>query len=147
MPKLRTYHVFISHAWEHHDDYDRLVDMLDQAPNFSWKNYSVPEHDPLDADNQTELEEELREQIRPVHIVIVLSGMYAAYREWIQKEIDLAQEMGKPIIGVKPWGQERIPEVVQQAAEEIVGWNTDSIVRAIRQHALELEGHHGKTSA
>ncbi len=136
MPELRTHHVFISHAWKYDEDYKRIVKMLDEAPNFKWKNFSVPEHDPLDADNTEELEKELREQIQPVHIVIVLSGMYAAYREWIQKEIDLAQEMGKPIIGVKPWGQERVPEVVQKAAKEIVGWNTHSIVAAIRKHAL-----------
>lgn len=136
MPSLRTYHIFISHAWQYNDDYYRLERILDKAPNFKWKNFSVPEHDALDTATDKELEQELYGQIRPVHIVIVLCGMYVNYRKWIQKEIDIALNLGKPIIGVKPWGQERIPKAVQDVAKEIVGWNTDSIVSAIRRHAL-----------
>ena len=40
--------------------------------------------------------------------------------------------MGKPIIVVRPWGQERVPNYLQGRANDIVCWNTDSIVRAIR---------------
>lgn len=136
VPSLRTYRVFISHAWKHDADYDRLVRMLDQAPNFRWANYSVPDHDPLDAVTSKELEDELKDQIRPVHIVIILAGMYVPHSKWIQKEIDLAKAFSKPIIGIRPWGQQRTPRAVQDASLEIVGWNTDSIVQAIRRHAL-----------
>jgi len=82
------------------------------------------------------MKKELDEQIRPVNCVIVISGMYVAYRYWIQTEIDIATSYGKPIIGIKPWGQERIPQAVQDVAVEMVGWNTDSIVSAVRRHAL-----------
>lgn len=56
--------------------------------------------------------------------------------KWIQREIDIAVEYGKPIIGIKPWGQEKIPQAVAKVAKEIVGWNTDSIVSAIRKHSI-----------
>ncbi len=46
MPTLRTYNLFISHAWQYHDDYDRLVKMLDAADNFHYHNYSSPEKGP-----------------------------------------------------------------------------------------------------
>jgi len=134
MPELKTYRAFISHAWIYNEDYYKLEKMLNEAPYFEWRNYSVPEHDPLDSDRK--LEEALRRQIRPTNIVLILAGMYAAYRKWIQKEIDIAVEMGKPIIGIRPWGQERVPQAVQDAAREIVGWNTSSIVSAIRRNAL-----------
>jgi hypothetical protein len=62
--------------------------------------------------------------------------MYVAYSDWIQTEIDIALEMGKPILGIVPWGSQRIPQAVQDVAEEIVGWNTDSIVGMIRQIAI-----------
>ena len=39
MPELKTYDVFISHAWTYNSDYYRLVEMLDKAPNFKWRNY------------------------------------------------------------------------------------------------------------
>jgi hypothetical protein len=136
MPTLRTYRIFVSHAWKYNDEYYRLVNMLNSAPNFKWQNYSVPEHDPLGTKTAKELVEALQNQIRPTHVVLILSGMYAAHRSWIQKEIDIAVAMSKPIVGIKPWGQERIPTAVSDVADEMVGWNTSTIVAAIRRYAI-----------
>jgi hypothetical protein len=44
--------------------------------------------------------------------------------------------MDKPIIGIKPWGRERVPNSVREAADKIVGWKSDGIVNAIREYAL-----------
>lgn len=140
MPLLKIYDLFISHAWRYGGDYERLVSLLRSAPNFQWRNYSVPEHDPkIDPDTpvgKKVLLEELRKQIRPVNCVLIISGMYVVYSEWIEAEINIAQRFNKPIIGIKPRGQERIPYVVQQAAIEMVGWMTDSVVAGIREHSL-----------
>ena len=135
MPELKTYRVFISHAWTYNADYYRLEEMLNDAPNFYWQNYSVPEHDPKHG-TKRELTQALYNQIRPTHIVIILAGMYVPYSDWIQTEIDIALEMDKPILGIAPWGSQKIPQAVQDAAAEIVGWNTRSIVKAIREYAL-----------
>lgn len=132
MPTLKTYDVFISHAWKYSDDYYRIVEFLNNAPNFKWRNYSVPQHDPKDGD----LEEALKQQIRPVNIVIILAGMYTNYSDWIEFEMDFSDLISKPMIGVKPWGAQRIPKEVQDRVEEMVGWNTSSIVSAIRRHSL-----------
>ncbi|ADB58814.1 TIR domain-containing protein [Archaeoglobus profundus] len=140
MPKLRIYNLFISHSWRYSGEYNRLVNLLNNAPYFWWRNYSCPQHDPaVDPDSEVgrrTLTRELMNQIRPVHCVIVLSGLYVAYSYWIQKEIDIALSFGKPIIGVKPLGSERVPRMIQEVAREIVGWRTDSIISAIRRHSL-----------
>jgi len=140
MPELKTYGVFISHAWRYSVDYNHLVELIQAAPYFRWRNYSVPRHDPATDPNsetgRTTLARELDQQIRPVNCVVVIAGMYVAHRYWIQKEIEIAQRYGKPIIGVVPRGQERTPTVVQDAAVEMVGWTTASIVDAIRRHSL-----------
>ena len=140
MPPLRVYNLFISHSWRYSHEYGRLVDLLDRAPNFRWRNYSSPEHDPaIDPDTwvgRRTLLRELANQIRPASCVLILSGLYVSYSYWIQREIDLAIDFGKPIIGVRPWGSERIPSAVWGAADEIVGWRTQSIVDAIRRHSL-----------
>ena len=132
MPLLHKYRLFISHAWKYNAEYDRLIDYLADAENFDYANYSVPEHDPVDGN----IEEALRKQIRPVEVVLILAGMYVSHSDWIQFEIDFADILGKPIIGIKPWGSERIPQAVQDKAQEIVGWNTSSIVSAIRRYAI-----------
>ena len=135
MPQLHRYRLFISHAWQYNADYYRLIQMLDNASNFISANYSVPEHDPIDTNNTNKLKEQLRKQIRPVEVVIILGGMYVAYRDWIQFEIDFATALSKPILGIRPWGAQVMPTVVQDAADEIVGWNTSTIVAAIRRLA------------
>ena len=141
MPNLKTYDLFISHSWDYSDEYEKMVKLLDEAPNFDWRNYSSPKHDPAinpnsDSD-KNELIKALRKQISPVNCVIVLSGLYVAHSFWIQKEIDIAMvEFEKPIIGVKPWGNAEIPQAVRDAANEIVGWNTSSIVDAIRRNSI-----------
>jgi hypothetical protein len=133
MPALTTYRIFISHAWDYNEDYYRLIKYLDAAPNFQYANYSVPEHDPVAGGGQ--LAENIRDQIRPVQVVLILAGMYAAHSDWIQFEIEFAQGLAKPMVGIRPWGADRIPQVVQESVDEMVGWNTDSIVDAIRRHA------------
>ena len=134
MPALKTYDVFISHAWTYSDDYYRIIRLLSEANNFKWRNYSVPGHDPLDTDQ--DLREGLRRQIRPVNIVIILAGMYVNHSKWIEFEMDFSDEINKPMIGVRPRGQQRTPTQVQDRVEEMVGWTTSSIVNAIRKHAI-----------
>lgn len=136
MPALKTYDLFISHAWKYNDEYYRLENFLNGAPNFKWRNYSVPQHDPAIVNSARALQEALIRQVRPVNCVLVLSGMYANHREWIQAEISYAQSLDKPIIGIRPWGQQRVPVDVQNAVHAMVGWNTQSIVSAIRQYAI-----------
>ena len=130
MPQLYPYRIFISHAWNYDEDFYRLERMLQEHPNFEFRNYSVPMHDPLDTSAQ--LTKKLLDQMSPTQVVIVLAGMYAAHSDWIQFEINESKRMNKPIIGVKPWGQERIPQSVQDAARVIHGWNIGPIVESIR---------------
>lgn len=134
MPRLRPYRIFISHCWDYSDDYYRLVSILDDTPYFDWENVSVPEHDPIL--NSRALEKELRNQIRPAHALLLIAGMEVPRRDWIDFEIRFARRIGTPIIGILPRGSVQLPKIVSRASSEIVGWNRDSIVTAIRARAL-----------
>ena len=128
-----TYNLFISHSWTYGDAYDKLVSMLNRAPNFTYKNYSVPKDDPIhNANNDRELKAAIRNQMQHASCVLIMAGKYASFSKWIQIEIALAQEMGKRIIAVEPWGAEHTSVVVKQAANVKAGWNTASIVSAIK---------------
>lgn len=127
------YNLFISHSWSYADQYKRLVALLDAAPYFSYKNYSVPKDDPIhNASNQWQLKEAIRRQMQPASCVIILAGVYSTYSKWINIEIALAKSMNKKIIAVEPWGSSRTSLAVKNSADEIVGWNTSSLIRAIR---------------
>lgn len=133
MARLRRYRVFISHSWEYSADYLRVVRFLDEAPNFWWENLSVPEHDPLSTHN---LDSELRNQMRPADVFIIIAGMYVNHSESIDFEMNFARRIGRPIIALWPRGSRRMPVNVKRAAVAFIGWNGESLVRAIREHAL-----------
>ena len=129
---MRKIRLFISHAWDYNKQYYNLVKLLEERSYFDFYNHSVPKHDPLDAEGR-ELEDRLRNQMINCQVVLVIAGVYPTYRDWIKKEIKMAKGYGKPIIGVRPRGQVRISQIVQDNADKIVGWNTDSVVSAIRK--------------
>lgn len=133
MPILKNRMIFISHPWQYNDHYWTLVNWFNEEPNFSWSNCSVPSHDALPDKTSKGLSAGMTRQISPAQVVIILGGMYAAHSAWIDYEISEAQRMGKPIIGVQPWGQQRVPVSVQNASTiPLVGWNRSSIIQAVR---------------
>jgi hypothetical protein len=133
------YRLFISHAWDYCDDYERLQALLNARPDFHWENLSVPHDNPLQSSVQLPksyryLVRQLDARIRQVDCVLVLAGMYVKHRGWIQSEIEAAQAFSKRIIAVEPRSQERFPAEVMNAAHASVGWNTNSIISAIRDN-------------
>ena len=74
--------------------------------------------------------------MQPCHVILIMAGVYATYSKWINIEIDLA-ETGftnrKPIVAIRPRGNTRISSRVRNAADRVVGWNTESVVKAIRE--------------
>ena len=136
---MKTYNLFISHSWAYGDAYDKLVTLLDAAPRFSYKNYSVPKDDPIhNAPNEKALYEAIKKQVSAAHVVIILAGVYATYSKWIDKEIKIAASeflTAKPILAIQPWGAEKTSQKVKESADKIVGWNTQSIVAGIRELA------------
>lgn len=128
------YNLFISHSWNYSDAYDKLVNLLDNADNFYYKNYSVPKDNPIhNAKNDAALKAAIRDQMRPASCVLILAGVYSTYSKWINFELELAAEMGKKIIAIEPWGSERTSAIVKAYADKVVGWQTSSIVAAIRE--------------
>lgn len=133
------YNLFISHSWAYSNEYTSLVNLLDGAMRFQYRNYSVPKDSPIhNAPTDWQLRAAIREQMSHASCVLILAGVYATRSKWINIEIDLAKNgftTPKKIIAIVPWGQQRISSVVQNAADEIVYWNTSSIVNAIRRLA------------
>lgn len=136
MPYLRDYHILISHSWSYSEEYDKVCSWLNESTYFKWSDFSVCCNRPLETKSNSDLEKKLRERIAHASCIIVISGMYAGYSRWIDFEIDTALDFRKPIISVKPWGQQRTPIKIQENSDVMVGWNANSIINAVRQYAL-----------
>lgn len=128
------YNLFISHSWTYSDAYNGLVNLLDKADNFSYKNYSVPKNDPIhNAKSDAALKEAIRNQMKPASCILILAGVYSTYSRWINIELDLAVEMDKKIVAIEPWDSERTSSKVKAYADKVVKWQTSSIVSAIEE--------------
>lgn len=136
------YNLFISHSWSYPDSYVSLCNLLDNAAYFSYKNYSVPKDDPLRISSKTDhyyalqLRRKLTEQMKYSSVVLIMAGVYSSYSDAIDMEISIAKELNKPIIAIEPRGAEKTSTKVKNNADVIVKWNTDSIVKAIKEYSI-----------
>lgn len=131
----KQYNIFISHSWAYSDAYDKLTDMLKKS-GLDYKDYSIPKDDPIHTNGtDKELYEAIKAKISPTSVVLILAGVYSSYSKWIDKEIKISQNefsTSKKIIAIEPWGSQRTSTKVKSNADKIVGWNTSSIVSAIK---------------
>jgi hypothetical protein len=118
------YKLFISHTSEEDEEYTRFIDKLNDSYDFQWENHSVL--------GETS-KEDIRRQIEPVDVVVILSGLYSRNRDIIQVQIDVARELEKPVVVIRPWGMENVPGNLESMASGVVGWNTHCVVDNIRK--------------
>ncbi len=123
------YNLFISELNEDNDEYEKFIGKLEASYDFKWKNQTIA--------NETS-KAELREQMKSVDVVVLLAGLYSRDKNLIQREIDIAVELNKPIVIIRPYGMENVPGSIEEVASEVVGWNTPCIVDAIR-NSLQSE--------
>ena len=134
----RQIHVFISHAWAHSEHYETLASWIfgerwsvGQA-SLDFRNYSVPKDDPIhNATSAIQLRNAIYNQIARSHVIVIPTGMYAAYSDWIQKEIEGSKQYSKPILAVSQLAQLRNAEIVASNADQSVGWSKKSVIDGI----------------
>lgn len=120
--KPTVYKLFISQLDETTYEYDRLIGKLSSVEDFKFDDFSVPGKNS---------KEELIEQIKQVDVVVILSGLYSTDKDLIQREMDVALELDKPIVIVRPYGMENVPGNIEHAANEVIGWNAGCIIDSI----------------
>ena len=136
----RQIHVFISHAWSYSGHYDTLASWIFKErwsvgqASLDFRDFSIPKDNPIHNVISTKaLQDAIFNQIARSHVIVIPSGMYAAYSKWIQKEIIGAKQYNKPILAVNPWGQQKKAGVVLNNADDGVGWNKEPLINAIWQ--------------
>lgn len=130
------YKLFISHAFKDSEDYKRLTELLDENRVINYSCSSVPTSYKYRAMSKTQLEDQLRTQIKAAHCVIVLDSVYLAASDWVEYELKAAGKLGIPIIGLKQWKSRDISSTVSDYAKAVVGWNVDTIAAAIKDCSI-----------
>jgi hypothetical protein len=129
----KEYHIFISHSWSYPEDLNNLRNLLEERGYFNVEFEEASADEPINSTNAAYIKQRLKQKISNSNIVLGIAGMYASYSDWMVWELDRAMELDVPIVGVVPWGQERVSTTVSSRSKEDVHWNTESIVAAIRK--------------
>jgi hypothetical protein len=132
--KNKKYPIFISHCWDYNTQYYTVEEWINES-DIKWKNMSIPAHDPKQTHSDRELEQIIDNNIKNSSIFIIIAGMYASQqnRNWINKEIEIAQKYNKPLLAIKPWGNERTPSKIQEVAAKLVNWQSSSAINGIKE--------------
>jgi len=131
--------VFVSHHHKDDSSVDGLTDML-SGNGYHLRNSSIrvkPENqkrlDQSQVSDRT-IERLLRMKMRWAGQVVVVIGKETHTRPWVNWEIKVAHQLGKPIIGVYENGlrdQVEIPENLKKYATSIIGWRSEPVIDAL----------------
>lgn len=98
--------IFISHAWRVHPEWERVVQIIDNLQNLTWRNFSVPWHDPAlrpsDPLGYSLIEKVFIAQILPSNICIIILDLVKRKSNvrWIEKAVEIAKSNDIPLISV-----------------------------------------------
>lgn len=114
-----------------------MGELLDGLAGVTWRNFSVPWHDPAMTPNsetgKKHIMNSLENQIIPTHGIIFLAGVYSvkSCQKWLDIELEMARKHKKPVIGVPPYGESAIPADLSGFCDQSANWNASEIIRAL----------------
>ena len=135
---MKNYHLFISHSWGRADQYNNLINSLNQAKDFCYHDRSIPKDDPVHVGSDRELSEAIRNKMESCGILLVLANVNASDSKWVEKELNFAKSSftgPKPILAIKPWEDAMVSQIIKDKADLIVDWNPKDIISAIEELA------------
>ena len=130
--------VFVTHCWLENDDYTRVFEYLAASGTFYYKNTSQPHaKKPLDKESQRE---ELRRQIAPCEVVIVLPAVYRLEPELVMFQMAFAKAADRPLVALENFGStEPLTKAIKDLADEVTAWNERNLIDALRRQARHQE--------
>ena len=130
--------LFVSHAWQENDDYVRVFEYLEASGTFYYINSSQPQAKrPIDRESQRE---DLRRQIAPCEVIIVLPAVFRLAPELVQFQMNFAKAADKPIVALENFGStEALPKFIADLADEVSPWNERNLIDALRRQARHEE--------
>jgi hypothetical protein len=130
--------LFVTHNWEENDDYSRVFEYLEAPRTFYYKNTSQPHAQrPIDPEAARE---DLRRQIAPCEVIIVLPGAFKREPDLILFQLNFAKSAERPLVVMENFGTTTpLPKVLKDLADEVSGWNERNLIDALRRQARHQE--------
>lgn len=117
----KIYNLIITNGIDKNNEYGQFTEKLFSKVEFLWKeSVSGSYAHAGDAFYQK------------VDRIIFLAGLYNDNKELFEDLMQAAEKYEIPIVLVRPYGLEEVPEILEEKAATIVGWNANCIIDSIK---------------
>ena len=117
----KIYNLIITNGIDKNNEYNQFIEKLFSKVEFLWKeSVSGSYAHAGDAFYQK------------VDRIIFLAGLYNDNKELFEDLLKAAEKYEIPIVLVRPMGLEEVPEILEEKAAIIVGWNANCIIDSIK---------------
>lgn len=117
----KIYNLIITNGIDNNNEYAQFTEKLYSKVEFLWKE-SISGSYALAGESF----------YQKVDRIILLAGLYNDNKELFEDLLKAAEEYGIPIVLVRPMGLEEVPEILEEKAATIVGWNANCIIDSIK---------------
>ena len=117
----KIYNLIITSGIDQNKEYGQFTEKLYSKVDFLWK-------ESMSGAYATTGEEFYKKIDR----IIMLAGLYNDNKELFEDLLNASEEYDIPIVLVRPLGLEEVPEVLEEKAATIVGWNANCIIDSIK---------------
>ena len=117
----KIYNLIITHGFDKNNEYGQFTEKLFSKVDFLWKESM--------SGSYAHASEEFYGK---VDRIIMLAGLYNDNKELFEDLLTAGEKYNIPIVLVRPMGLEEVPEVLEEKAATIVGWNANCIIDSIK---------------
>lgn len=117
----KIFNLIITRGIDNENEYGQFSEKLYSKPEFLWTESVARDYSAFG-----------ESFFKKVDVIVVLSGLYSNNKEKIDDLIEVAEKFDVPILLVRPYGLEEVPENIESKAKSIVGWNANCIIDSIK---------------
>ena len=117
----KIYNLIISNGFDKNNEYGQFTEKLYSKSDFLWKESISGSYSTAGKDFYQKVDR-----------IILLSGLYNDNKELFQELIQAGKKYEIPIVLVRPIGVEEVPEILEENAATIVGWNANCIIDSVK---------------
>ncbi|WP_405298659.1 nuclease [Methanobrevibacter sp.] len=117
----KIYNLIITNGFDKNNEYGQFTEKLYSKVDFRWKESISGSYSTANESFYNKVDR-----------IIMLAGLYNDNKDLFNDLLDASEKYNIPIVLVRPYGLEEVPEILEERAATIVGWNANCILDSIK---------------
>jgi hypothetical protein len=135
MSESNPIRLYAVHGWQKDEDYVRLFEYIESADNFFYRSLSDPGAQSAQGAGTAVLRTLISDALKQAECVVCTAGTWERCNDWARFTVETARSLDIPVVAIEHFGPKNMDLRLKGHASETVGWDSRSIVDAIRREA------------